>query len=61
MKEVSADKAYLGASTMLATLQRGAVPYIPFKSNSVPDSRGSYVGIGSISGAAQMRTSVATN
>ena len=27
---------------MLATLQRGAVPYIPFKSNSVPDSRGSY-------------------
>jgi transposase len=42
MKEVSADKAYLGASNMLATLQRGAVPYIPFKSNSVPDSRGSY-------------------
>jgi len=42
MKEVSADKAYLGASNMLATLQRGAIPYIPFKSNSVPDSRGSY-------------------
>jgi transposase len=42
MKEVSADKAYLGASNMLATLQHGAVPYIPFKSNSVPDSRGSY-------------------
>jgi transposase len=36
MKEVSADKGYLGASNMLATLQRGAVPYIPFKSNSVP-------------------------
>jgi hypothetical protein len=42
MKEVSADKGYLGASNMLATLQHGAVPYIPFKSNSVPDSRGSY-------------------
>ncbi len=36
MKEVSADKGYLGASNMLATLQRGAIPYIPFKSNSVP-------------------------
>jgi transposase len=42
MKEVSADKGYLGASNMLATLQHGAIPYIPFKSNSVPDSRGSY-------------------
>ncbi|HYV13499.1 MAG TPA: transposase [Pyrinomonadaceae bacterium] len=42
MKEVSADKGYLGASNMLATLQRGAIPYIPFKSNSVGDSRGSY-------------------
>lgn len=27
MKEVSADKGYLGASNMLATLQRGAIPY----------------------------------
>src|ERR1044072_821348 len=42
MKEVSADKGYLGASNMLATLQRGAIPYIPFKINSVPDSRGGY-------------------
>jgi transposase len=42
MKEVSADKGYLGASNMLATLQRGAIPYIPFKSNSVPDSSGTY-------------------
>jgi hypothetical protein len=42
MKEVSADKGYLGATNMLATLQRGAIPYIPFKINSVPDSRGSY-------------------
>jgi len=23
---------------MLATLQRGAIPYIPFKTNSVPQS-----------------------
>src|ERR1044072_2164603 len=38
MKEVSADKGYLGASNMLATLQRGAIPYIPFKTNSVPHS-----------------------
>jgi transposase len=38
MKEVSADKGYLGASNMLATLQHGAIPYIPFKSNSVPQS-----------------------
>jgi hypothetical protein len=38
MKEVSADKGYLGADNMLATLQRGAIPYIPFKTNSVPQS-----------------------
>lgn len=36
LKEVSADKGYLGASNMLAALQRGAIPYIPFKTNSVP-------------------------
>jgi hypothetical protein len=42
MKEVSADKGYLGATNMLATLQHGAIPYIPFKINSVADSRGSY-------------------
>jgi len=42
MKEVSADKAYLGAENLLTTLRNGAIPYIPFKSNSVPDSRGSY-------------------
>ena len=39
MQEVSADKGYLGASNMLATLQRGAIPYIPFKSNSVAHSQ----------------------
>jgi transposase len=42
MKEVSADKAYLGAENMLTTLRHGAIPYIPFKSNSVSHSRGSY-------------------
>jgi transposase len=40
--EVSADKAYLGAENLLTTLRNGAIPYIPFKSNSVPHSRGSY-------------------
>jgi DDE family transposase len=44
MKEVSAEKGYLGASNMLATLQRGAIPYIPFKTNSVPDSRSATYG-----------------
>ena len=38
MKEVSADKGYLGASNMLATLQHGAIPYIPFKINSKAQS-----------------------
>jgi transposase len=38
MKEVSADKAYLGAENMLTTLRHGAIPYIPFKSNSVAHS-----------------------
>jgi hypothetical protein len=42
MKEVSADKAYLGAENLLTTLRNGAIPYIPFKSNSVAHSRGSY-------------------
>ena len=38
MKEVSADKGYLGADNLLAALRRGAMPYIPFKSNSVAQS-----------------------
>ena len=29
---------------MLATLQRGTIPYIPFKTNSVPDSRSATYG-----------------
>lgn len=40
MKEVSADKAYLGNSNFKATLKHGAIPYIPFKSNSLPDGNG---------------------
>jgi hypothetical protein len=44
LQEVSADKGYLGASNMLATLQRGAISYIPFKTNSVPDSRSATYG-----------------
>ncbi len=42
MKEVSADKAYLGGENLLTTLRHGAIPYVPFKSNSVSNSRGSY-------------------
>jgi transposase len=38
MKEISADKAYLGADNMLTTLRHKAIPYIPFKTNSVPQS-----------------------
>jgi transposase len=38
LSEVSADKAYLGADNMLTTLRHGAIPYIPFKSNSVAQS-----------------------
>ena len=40
MKEVSADKAYLGVTNFAATLKHGAIPYIPFKVNSVPDGSG---------------------
>jgi transposase len=40
MKEVSADKAYLGNSNFKAALKHGAIPYIPFKSNSQPDGNG---------------------
>jgi len=38
LKEVSADKGYLGADNMLTTLRHGAIPYIPFKTNSVAQS-----------------------
>jgi hypothetical protein len=42
MKEVSADKAYLGAENLLTTLRNGAIPTFHSNQNSVPDSRGSY-------------------
>ncbi|MFP5261808.1 MAG: transposase [Blastocatellia bacterium] len=38
MSEISADKAYIGATNLFTTLRHGAVPYIPFKSNSVAQS-----------------------
>jgi transposase len=38
MKEISADKAYLGSTNMLVSLQHDAIPYIPFKSNSIATS-----------------------
>jgi len=34
LAEVSADKAYLSGENFLTTLRHGAIPYIPFKSNS---------------------------
>src|SRR5205823_3840069 len=34
LREVSADKAYLGGENLLVTLRHGAIPYIPFKTNS---------------------------
>jgi transposase len=40
LKEVSADKAYLGAENLRTTLLAGAIPYIPFKENSNPDNGG---------------------
>lgn len=38
MQEVSADKAYLGGANLQTILRHGAMPYIPFKSNSVAQS-----------------------
>lgn len=38
LKEVSADKGYIGADNLMTTLRHGAVPYIPFKSNAVAHS-----------------------
>ncbi len=36
IKEVSADKAYLGKSNLEAVAAIGAIPYIPYKSNTIP-------------------------
>jgi len=40
MKEVSADKGYISADNLQATVDLGAMPYIPFKTN-VTGKRGS--------------------
>lgn len=37
MQEISADKGYISAKNLKATVDQGAVPYIPFKSNTQPD------------------------
>lgn len=34
MVEISADKAYISADNLKATVDRGATPYIPFKTNA---------------------------
>ena len=39
MTQVSADKAYLSESNLKHTLDNGAFPYIPFKSNSTMNGR----------------------
>jgi transposase len=39
VKEVSADKAYLGTSNLEAAEAIGAFPFIPFKSNSSPRNK----------------------
>lgn len=40
MKEVSADKAYLSRKNLREIASVGAIPYIPFKSNSVENPKG---------------------
>src|SRR6266446_3310593 len=39
MAEISADKAYLSVDNLQTVLDHNAMPYIPFKSNSVAASR----------------------
>jgi len=43
MKEVSADKAYLSRENFERIAEMGAIPYIPFKSNSVGTKKGSAI------------------
>lgn len=40
MNKISADKAYLSAANLELSVQKGATPLIPFKSNSLPDRQG---------------------
>ncbi|MDE2940195.1 MAG: transposase [Chloroflexota bacterium] len=39
MSEISADKAYLSRGNLKAIVDAGATPFIPFKSNSLPEPR----------------------
>lgn len=39
LREVSADKGYLGANNFHAVLRHGAMPYIPFKSNNTDNRK----------------------
>lgn len=41
MSEVSADKAYLSGTNIRVSLLHGAMPFIPFKTNSTPTGGGS--------------------
>lgn len=43
MREVSADKAYLSRENLSYIGGQGAIPYIPFKSNSLPNAKGSVI------------------
>ena len=43
MKELSADKAYLSHDNLEHIANLGAIPYIPFKSNSSPKAKGSII------------------
>ncbi|MDX6696209.1 MAG: hypothetical protein QOF02_3812 [Blastocatellia bacterium] len=40
MNEVSADKAYLSSGNLKTVVDNNAMPYIPFKANSVTNKRG---------------------
>ena len=40
LREVSADKAYIGAENLRAALLAGAMPFIPFKENANPNNGG---------------------
>ncbi len=42
IKEISADKAYLSRVNMEGIAELGAIPYIPFKKNTLRKARGSY-------------------
>ena len=37
MQEVSADKGYISMKNLQTTIDHGAIPFIPFKSNTQPD------------------------